>query len=159
LYSFIPPVLRRSLGSGNCNVLKLIGEQKTTHVQQVLIEYLHRSGATRVIEGISISHSLKQNRVQWLFGSGRFWNDQPHAYNGYGCIPPSPQRYEGRCNTLKLDRGTKFSQKWFDFEGFFALDGFGTINHTRTTGPVVFLHRSGATKVIEGISQSLLAKA
>ena len=60
---------------------------------------------------------------------------------------------------LKLDRGTKFSQKWFDFEDFFVLDGFGTINHTRTTGPVVFLQRSGATKVIAGISQSLLAKA
>ncbi len=136
-----------------------MGEQKTTCVQQVLIEYLHRSGATRVIKGISKSHSLKQNRVQRLFGSGRFWNNQPHAYNGSGCIPSSLQRYKGCCNALKLDSGTKFSQKWFDFEGFFVLDGFGTINHTHTTGPDVFLHCSGAAKVIEGISQSLLAKA
>ncbi len=80
-------------------------------------------------------------------------------YNGSGCIPPLLQRYEGHCNALKLDSGTKFSQKWFDFEGFVALDGFGTINHTRTTGPNVFLHRSGATKVIKIISISLLAKA
>ena len=39
-----------------------------------------------------------------------------------------------------------------------VLDGFGTINHMRTTGPVVFLHCSGATKVIEGISISHLLK-
>ena len=47
---------------------------------------------------------------------------------------------------VKLEK--QFSQNWIDFEGFFALDGFGTINHTHTTGPVVFLHRSSATKVI-----------
>ena len=58
---------------------------------------------------------------------------------------------------VKLEK--QFSQNWIDFEGFFVLDGFGTINHTSTTGPVIFLHRSGATKVIKGISQSLLAKA
>jgi hypothetical protein len=53
----------------------------------------------------------------------------------------------------------QFSQNWIGFKGFLVLDGFGTINHTRTTGPVVFLHRSGATKVIEGTPKSLLAKA
>ncbi len=139
--------------------ISLIGEQKTTRVQQVLIEYLHLAGTTRVIKGISISHSLKQNWVQRLFGSGRFWNNQPHAYNGSGCIPPSLQCYGGCCHALKLDSGTKFSQKWFDLEGFVALDGFETINHTCTTGPVVFLHCSGAMKVIGIISISLLAKA
>jgi len=35
------------------------------------------------------------------------------------------------------------------FEGFSVRDGFGMINHTRTMGLVVFLHRSGATKLIE----------
>ena len=30
-------------------------------------------------------------------------------------------------------------------EGFLVLDGYGTINHMRTTGPVVFLHCSGPT--------------
>jgi hypothetical protein len=58
---------------------------------------------------------------------------------------------------VKLEK--QFSQNWIDFKGFFVLDGFGTINHMRTTGPVVSLHCSGATKVIEGISKSLLAKA
>ena len=42
--------------------------------------------------------------------------------------------------------GTRISL--IGFKGFFALDGLGTINHTRTTGPVVFLHRSSATKVV-----------
>ena len=77
---------------------------------------------------------LKLDRVQRLFGSGRFWNDQPHAYNGSGCIPPSLQSYKGCCNALKLDRGTK--------------------DHTLTTCPVVFLNGFGATKVIKGISKS-----
>jgi hypothetical protein len=58
---------------------------------------------------------------------------------------------------VKLEK--QFSQNWIDFEGFLVLDSFGMINHTHTTSPVVFLHRSGATKVIEGISHSLLAKA
>ena len=42
--------------------------------------------------------------------------------------------------------GTRISS--IGFKGFLVLDGLGTINHTRTTGPVVFLHRSSATKVV-----------
>jgi hypothetical protein len=34
-------------------------------------------------------------------------------------------------------------------EAFLVLDGLGTDNHTRTTGPVVSIDRSGATKVIK----------
>jgi hypothetical protein len=65
---------------------------------------------------------------------------------------------------LVLRRSSKAFQKairysLIGFKGFSVLDGFGMINHTRTTSPVVFLHRSSATKVIEGISKSLLAKA
>jgi hypothetical protein len=32
-------------------------------------------------------------------------------------------------------------------EAFLVLDGLGTDNHTRTTGPVVSIDRSGARKV------------
>jgi hypothetical protein len=42
--------------------------------------------------------------------------------------------------------GTRISL--IGFKGFLVLDGLGKINHTRTTGPVVFLHRSSATKVV-----------
>jgi len=43
----------------------------------------------------------------------------------------------------------QFSQNWISFKGFSVLDGFGTINHVRTMGLVVFLYPSGATKVAE----------
>ena len=57
---------------------------------------------------------LNLDRVQRLFGSGWFWNDQPHAYNRSGCIPPSLQCYKGHCNALNLDRIQRlFGSGWF----------------------------------------------
>jgi len=43
----------------------------------------------------------KLDRLQRLFGSGRFWNDQPHAYNRSGCIPLLLRRFEGRRNAFQ----------------------------------------------------------
>jgi hypothetical protein len=63
-----------------------------------------------------------------------------------------------------LRRSSKAFQKairysLIGFKGFLVLDSFGMINHRCTTGLVVFLYRSTATKVIEGIPKSLLTKA
>ncbi len=109
-------------------------ERSTTLVQRVRLYSSIAPALRRSSKALQKAYWLKLDRVQRLFGSGRFWNNQPHAYNGSGCIPSSLQRYEGHCNALKLDRGTK--------------------DHTLTTGPVVFLHRSSATKVVKGISKS-----
>ena len=109
-------------------------ERSTTRVQRVRLYSSIAPALRRSSKAFQKTYWLKLDRVQRLFGSGRFWNDQPHAYNGSGCIPPSLQSYKGCCNALKLDRGTK--------------------DHTLTTCPVVFLNGFGATKVIKGISKS-----
>jgi hypothetical protein len=116
----------------------MVLEWSTTRVQRVRLYSSIAPVLQRSSKAFQKAYWLKLDRVQRLFGSGRFWNNQPHGYNGSGYIPPSLQRYKGRFNALKLDRATK--------------------DHTLTTGPVVFLHCSGATKVVEGISNSHLQK-
>ena len=68
-------------------------------------EHVHLSligfKAFSVIDGIGTRISLIGFKG-FLVLDG-FGTDQPHAYNGSGCIPPTLWRYEGRCNALKLD--------------------------------------------------------
>ncbi len=47
-------------------------------------------------------------------GSGWFWNNQPHAYNRSGCIPPSLRRYEGRQRHFNKP----FAKAWLGSKAF-----------------------------------------
>ncbi len=95
------PSLQRYKGC--CNTLKLDRSTKDHTLTTGPVVLIHRSGAMKVVKGISKSNSQKLDSVQRPLGSARFWNNQPHAYNGSSCIPPSLQRYEGCRKKYRFD--------------------------------------------------------